>query len=400
MKKFTLKKIFILMLLSSFVWSCKKTDEEILNKTITTINSFKTIEYDWKREIVSTKLPFNNREDSARAYFDFSSKDTLIGAKYHFNGVYGERVFDGETEFKTNPKEKTVLFNKSPKRYDVTNSFSMSHSFFEIKKLLPKFILDSTIIYKRENDTLVNNINCYKFKFSIPQRYIGMGGVLIKTDIENYNQEYILSIAKNNYLPIQIKTMYPQKAGHTITTLKNLKVPAKRNDSVWNYKRFPKEYLTLSKSDYKKRKRNKNMTKIGQVAKNWTLPSIFGDSISLSKLDKNLILLEFWYPGCIPCVKAIPIINEIQHKYSAKGFSAYGIEFTLSNNKGLAKYVKEQNIKYPSLYMGSEIAEDYGVYAAPTFFLLNKNREILYVNIGFNEEELIKNIEGNILKTM
>ncbi|WP_161635254.1 TlpA family protein disulfide reductase [Aquimarina macrocephali] len=396
MKKTLLEKVFMLTSLSFLILSCKKTDTEILNKTITKINSLETIEYQWTRKMVSTKLPSNNRVDSANAYFDFSSRDTLIGTKYHFNGVYGERVFDGVTEFKTDPERKTVIYNGQPKKYDVTNSYSMSHSIFEIKKLLPKLLVDTTIISEHKPDTLINNIECYKFKFSIPNRYIGMEAILVNTDIENYVLEYTIAISKNEYLPIQIKTTYPQKAGYTATTLKNIKIPSKRNDSIWNYKIFSKGYLTLSQSDYNKRRRNKNSTKIGQLAKNWTLPNIKGDSISFSKLDKNLILLEFWYPGCLPCVKAIPIINEIQHKYGEKGFAAYGIEFTLSSDEGLGKYIKEQNIRYQTLYMGSETAKDYGVYAAPTFFLIKKSGEIIYTNVGLNKEELIKKIEENI----
>ena len=40
-----------------------------------------------------------NRKDTATCYFDFSSKDTLIGTKYHFTSSLGEQVFDGNKEF-------------------------------------------------------------------------------------------------------------------------------------------------------------------------------------------------------------------------------------------------------------------------------------------------------------
>ena len=103
------------------------------------------------------------------------------------------------------------------------------------------------------------------------------------------------------------------------------------------------------------------------------------------------------YPSrCGGCIKAIPEINTIHEIYSRKGLKVYGIEFAKSNSKGLDDYIKKQNISYPTLHTGKDVADKYGVNAAPTFFLIDKKGFIVYSSVGFNKNTLISAIEDNI----
>src|SRR5690606_15334260 len=40
-----------------------------------------------------------------------------------------------------------------------------------------------------------------------------------------------------------------------------------------------------------------------------------GDTINLSELKGKVVLLDFWYRGCLPCIKAIPELNELQKEF-------------------------------------------------------------------------------------
>lgn len=121
-----------------------------------------------------------------------------------------------------------------------------------------------------------------------------------------------------------------------------------------------------------------------------------GDSVSLSKINANLIMLEFWFPYCTGCVLAIPDINQIQKIYKHKGLHVYGIEFTKTDSIGLADYIAKMGINYPTLFSGKKIAINYGVSAGPTVFLINKAGKFVYVRSGFIKEEVIKAIEENL----
>ncbi|CAN0606162.1 unnamed protein product, partial [Ectocarpus sp. 12 AP-2014] len=111
---------------------------------------------------------------------------------------------------------------------------------------------------------------------------------------------------------------------------------------------------------------------------------------------KKLVLLEFWFPYCAGCVQATPILNDIQNKYKDKGLSIYGIEFTEKPAEALLEYSKKQQVEIPTLYNGKKISKEYGVYAAPTFFLIDENLEIVYTSTGLHKQELVNEIEKRL----
>lgn len=108
-----MKKIAILIVSIFTFLSCNKTDKEILNKTISKLNSLETIEYELENENFMKNLA-KTRIDTASCYIDFTSKDTLIGAKYQFVSKYGEQVFSGSQEFIVHSDKEIVLYTDQP----------------------------------------------------------------------------------------------------------------------------------------------------------------------------------------------------------------------------------------------------------------------------------------------
>lgn len=390
-------KKYVILALSLFIFfSCKKTDKEILNETIFLLTSLKNIEYDVISENVN-KSYNQNRKDSATCYFDFSSKDTLIGAKYHFISNHGEKVFNGKLEFSSQPKEEVLLYNEKPLKRQVISSIFMQNSFFTLRKILPEIVTDSTVSIIQTKDTILENRECYKFNIYMKGKFIGLGGE-ITTIQEKVTRpiNYVLFISKEDYLPIRFGNIQPENNGHNYSTFSNYKTPNTKNDSIWNYSRFPKGYLRSTYKDYFDGLKKKNKNWIGTKAPDWELSDLKDSPVKLSDKDKNLVLLEFWFPYCGGCVQATPVLNEIQKKYKDKGLSIYGIEFTNTPTKALIEYSEKQNVEIPTLYNGKDISKNYGVYAAPTFFLIDKKGKIIYTSVGLNKDKLIEQIENNI----
>jgi len=338
-----------------------------------------------------------NQIDSAFCYFDFTSKDTLIGAKYQFISKYGEIVFDGNLLFNSDNEQEYVLYNDQPTKREVISYMFMINSLLVLKKTLPELLIDSSTNITRKRDSLLNNTECYQFKISITGNSIGMDGELTKMsgkEIDTMN--YLLFVSKKTYLPVQFSTIYQNNDGFYTSTFNNFKEVTPKNDSIWSYKRMPREYMRSTFTDYFKGIRTKNKDNIGLKAPDWTLPMVEGDSIKLSNIKGNLVLLEFWFPYCKGCVQAVSELNKIHKKYKDNGLSMYGIEFTKKSEQVLVKYIEKQKIQFPTLFMGKEISKDYKVYAAPTFFLIDKKGKIIYTSVGFNKEKLINAIDKNI----
>lgn len=393
MKKATL---FVILILSSTLLFGQSKNEDlkrILNKTISNLNQIKTIEYtlDFHQYFEEQSV---NMRDTATCYFDFSSSDSIIGSKYIFSSKKIDVAFDGGLIYLSDNANKQIIYSNKPTKYLVSAQLFMQNSIFVIKKILPELVSDSTTTITRLNDTVLDNSACFKYKILLKDKFINLGGVL--TLAKGISTNHILLISKDNNLPKQFSSFFPNNSGFTKATISNIKMPASKAASLWNYDWLPEEYLRISFEDLGKNTRTSITQQVGKQAPDWTLPMIKGDSVKLSAQKNDLILLDFWYQGCGACVASVPDINEIQKAFAGKGLKVYGIEFVKPNDKGLTEYIDKNKIEYPTLYMGKKAASDYSVTAAPTFFLINNQQKIIYASAGLNKTDLLKAIKDNI----
>lgn len=169
---------------------------------------------------------------------------------------------------------------------------------------------------------------------------------------------------------------------------------------VYDHKLRGKDYLHHTFEERQQilgREREISRKKYSEIEHiDWKLPRINNDSIQFSKISSKLVLLEFWFPGCGGCIKAIPDLNSIQKSYRENGLELFGIEFQNAEKELVSKYTEMSNIEYSILYSGKEVAKTYGVSGGPTIFLYYQKRKIVYSSFGFKKEELVKAIEENI----
>ena len=384
----------LILTISSF-HSLVYSENEILNKMISNLNSIETIEYntDLRQFLKEQRIDTLN---TAFCFFDFTSSDSLIGSKYFFSYSSGYNVFNGKAQFICEHNEKNILYSNAPSGYLVSSSWYMLNSIYVIRKVLPKLILDSTVTFSRQKDTVLNNVTCYKFNILVKDKFLNLGGIL--STAKGINSNFTLLISKNNYLPKQFTTYLPNNSGFIQATYNDIKTSVVLADSLWNYDWLPKGYIRISFEDFSKGIRTTTTMKIGQQAADWTLPMVSGNTVRLTEQKSNLVLVEFWFPYCGACIQAITEINKIQKEFGIKGLKVYGIEFQKQDYDGLIEYIEKQKIEYPILYNGKQAAKDYDVTSAPTFFLINKKGKIVYASAGFIKADLVTAIKENIEK--
>jgi thiol-disulfide isomerase/thioredoxin len=384
---------YVLILLSITLINCTNTDITILSKTNSQLQKLSTIQYQTDFKNYNYMTGELGKCDTAIAIFDFNSKDTLIGAKYLFSRKTGDSGFDGENSFYTDKGKKHLIYNSVKTKDDLNGLQFSQFSIQRLRDLIPQMLTDTAIHFNRLSDTIINGTDCYKYELIMHGKGINMLGEL--TESKNINHHELM-IGKKDYLPRRYIQYYNKNSPVWIVSYNKFNLSPIVNDSIFTYslrdpdfiKYTPEEYLAVTKNE---RIINGN-SYLGKKALDWTLPLINGDSITLSQIDANLIMLEFWFPNCSGCIAAIPEINEIQKIYRSKGLKVYGIEFTKSDNSGLSDYIKKMKIEYPTLSLGKEIASKYYVSAGPTIFLINKKGEFVYARVGFIKDELLKEI--------
>lgn len=113
-----------------------------------------------------------------------------------------------------------------------------------------------------------------------------------------------------------------------------------------------------------------------------------GDSVSLSDYRGKMLLLDFWYMDCFPCIKAIPHLSEIHHKYADQGLQVIGIDPFDNNEKDLERmpnFLEKNPLDYPILFINKEQPKNFKVYAYPTFYLVDRDGKIIYSQIGHGD---------------
>jgi thiol-disulfide isomerase/thioredoxin len=380
MKNSTLRTLVILFIVFA---GCSSSKENILLKTNIQLQKLTSVSY--KTEYKNYN-PFTGKLEeqySAEMFFDFASEDSIIGAKYYFDSDKSNYGFDGSNTFYTQKEKKKVIYRPVSLDKQLIGIQYLHFSIQDLRNKIPQFLNDDNIVINQLKDTIINNSKCFQFD-------------IFK---ENSSSSYRLFIDEINYYP----TLFIQYSNHETlweVSYKDIEVLSQIPDSIFKYWQQNSDYLLYSTEEHQivveNEKKIKNNSFNGVKAKDWTLPSMFGDSVTLSKIESHLILLEFWFPYCTGCVRAIPDINEIQKSYKSQGLNVYGIEFTKSDTTGLANYISKWKIEIPTLFAGKKIAMDYGILAGPTFFLVNKEGEFVYKSEGFVKSELIKAIEENL----
>ena len=316
--------------------------------------------------------------DSASVFFDFRSTDTIIGARYVFSSSKGDRGFNGSTSFYT-IKERKQLIYEPVKSYNDLNGFGfLTFSIQNLRSLLPQLLKDTTILIHCSTDTLINNTECYRFDIKMHGKVIDRNGRLVSND--NADRSYSLMIDKKNNLPRQFISYFKKESPIWIVSYSNFDLSIGKNDSDFNYGQRDSDFVKYTLSEFFLAQKSetilKNNTYLGTKALEWKLPNMAGDSVNLSKIDANLIMLEFWFPNCTGCIAAIPEINKIQESYKDKGLQVYGIEFTKTDSLGLARYITKMGIDYPTLFSGKKVALNYGVSGSSNHFSNQQSRTI------------------------
>ena len=122
----------------------------------------------------------------------------------------------------------------------------------------------------------------------------------------------------------------------------------------------------------------------------------------LSDFAGNIVIFDFWYRTCPPCIKSIPQLNNIFSKYQYKGVKLFGLNDIDSDSlsrEQLIPFSQKENIKYPIVLIDKSVSEKYKVKGYPTFYIINKKGEIEYSKMGYSEN-LGKEVDSILSKLL
>lgn len=132
----------------------------------------------------------------------------------------------------------------------------------------------------------------------------------------------------------------------------------------------------------------------GEKALDFIVTDLNGKSIKLSELKGKVVVLNFWFTKCGPCVVEMPKLNALVKEYKNKEVVFLAITF---NKKGVVEnFLDETEFNYTIAANANDVITMYGVQSYPTSIVINKKREIVLKEIGYRTN--IKKVLSKAIK--
>lgn len=113
-----------------------------------------------------------------------------------------------------------------------------------------------------------------------------------------------------------------------------------------------------------------------QPAPDFTLETFDGESVRLSDLRGQVVVLNFWASWCPPCRWEMPFFEDISQQYSGDGVTFVGV--AMSDTVDAAReFADTASVTYPvGLDATNEITRAYRVVTLPTTFFISPDGNI------------------------
>ena len=120
----------------------------------------------------------------------------------------------------------------------------------------------------------------------------------------------------------------------------------------------------------------KNTANINIPASNFSLNDINKKQVNLNDYKGKVIVLDFWASWCIPCIKALPMLKQIQSNPVSKDV----VYLSVSIDKDIKSWeVAEQkvDIPWPSVLADEATKQMYNIQAVPNYMVIDKAGKIV-----------------------
>ena len=116
----------------------------------------------------------------------------------------------------------------------------------------------------------------------------------------------------------------------------------------------------------------------GVAAPNFSLKDLEGRSVSLSSFkDKSPVLMFFWATWCGYCREEIPKVADLRNRFDTEALAILGIDLQEPSAR-VGRFAKTAGINYTVLLdEDASVAMEYGVFAVPSFFLVDKEGQVV-----------------------
>jgi cytochrome c biogenesis protein CcmG/thiol:disulfide interchange protein DsbE len=117
-------------------------------------------------------------------------------------------------------------------------------------------------------------------------------------------------------------------------------------------------------------------------APDFSLTTFEGETITLSELRGQVVIINFWASWCPPCREEAAYLEATWRKYKDQGVVFLGVDYVDAEPNALA-YIEEFDITYPNgPDIAQKISKAYSIKGVPETFYVDKTGQLRGVHIG------------------
>ena len=122
----------------------------------------------------------------------------------------------------------------------------------------------------------------------------------------------------------------------------------------------------------------------GFLAPDFELKTMEGETVKLSDLRGQAVLVNLWATWCPPCRAEMPSIEKVYNEYKNDGFVVLAVNMTYQDTfANIAPFIEEYRLSFPVLLdETSEVGTTYQLRSLPSSFFIDRDGIIREVVIG------------------
>lgn len=110
---------------------------------------------------------------------------------------------------------------------------------------------------------------------------------------------------------------------------------------------------------------------IGKSSPDFTMVDLNGNTISSVNAKGKVVVLNFWFTACKPCISEIPDLNEVYEKYKNDTNVVFA-SITFDKLDKVNSFLKKYPLEYPVVSNAKEVCDLFKITGFPTNIIIDK----------------------------
>jgi thiol-disulfide isomerase/thioredoxin len=256
-----------------------------------------------------------------------------------------------------------------------------------MKKIIVLFTLFSLNVWSQEYNFLSKNyVEITKIKFQefrnnnkdlIFESFLENGKIVTKRDIDSIVEKKVYHEFKQRFFRDSINNKFA-------SVLRKMTKEELKEQSELGKKQFNDEI--------KKRKDLK-----GLLVDSLSLVDLEGNRYTMQNLKGKVIVLNFWFTKCAPCIKEIPDLNKIKKTFGTENVAYFAI--TYDNKEIVDTFLEKIKIDFTVIPNDRKTIDQFKTQYFPTNLILDQKGEVVFVS-DFFMRNMIEDMNKTIKKLL